>query len=397
MEASPFDKAEQAPISISDLDAVLSFFVGLAQRYPNAVSHIKVGEESMAVPQSVDTALRIIASLGSKVDVEYISAFADDWIATADFFKGNLKLAAKRTEVLRELTTQWRKSGHEVKASREDMRLATMIEPRRFVTSCIQSEGLITEYPNGKSRLECTYAYTLLRSVGYVKSLNSYARHLLSAQNRDGGWSPSSEAKSEALATASAIFVIAKSLSSLSTQKVRKKASAWLARVQDRGRIWSDFDLKSTVLYTAGLYYADPSRRSRIGAGLDRIRADSKDISDVLSLDYLLLEASKDFDQATHQQLLKTFLSALRDSAVSENMNTRIASTIIMVLHEKKPQQHDAALLRSCVSYLEENMSEKGGWGYSRDQHPSLSATLLAMVAINQGMKRLPASGIEEP
>jgi len=381
-----FENTRRVQISIADLKAILTLCLKLLEKDPEATSHIKVGEESSEIPRSIDATLEIVRTLGGESEVEYVSVFATNWILSADFFKGTLSLAARDMNVLQSLIDQWTTTVSEIKASPDAKRLAAKIESRRFITACIQPDGLIGDYPGGAVALDRAYTLVLLRSISYASSLRFLAQLLLTKQNRDGGWGRQLERESDPKSTASSIFLI-RSLPIYATRRTRKRGAKYLARVQKPTGEWDGaLDLRSMLLCTAGLYYGDPSQRRSLQSAIEKIRSFMDDFQNIMSVDYVLFEAMKDFSKTVYEMLLKRYVTALREIPTRRIMNVTVASSVIMLARDLALHA-DTSLFKECVSYLEASFSREGGWTLPQEEHPTLSATLMGLIALESSSK----------
>jgi len=375
-----FERSEK--ISLVDFDRVIDFLRKLLEKWKNEPStRMRISEIGVGVPQSASVAREIINDVGSFYELSYAAAYLPNrFSVNADFRHGKLLIKSKDKVIFESIWKLWQETVEDIKISRYLLKIAIQSEGPRFIFSCLDSEGKLSETPENGLMMERCYYLQYMKEVEMSHFLSRFASFLKENQNSDGGWNLSQDHKSTVLSTANALLV----LTSVGEFDSASSAIKFLLSEREEDGFWSQTGY-SKAMVTAIV-------------SLSLIRSEIADDSSK----HILLKISKIFLEQNHGiendaiivdvlQQAKIDLSHLDmilkriETQNFENISTpeQVISALI-ILHACGKSKSDPDV-KKIIDRLIKLRNPDGGWPSSnQNKRSSLYNTVAAMVALNR-------------
>jgi len=385
-----FKNAYSDFLSLLDFDRVTALLEEVARELKDRVLFsTRVGEDSLTV-DNVDNIKNLVERLGGFRELDYIAAFAGDQLMlTADFSSGQIKLRSVDAQVLNKFVNYWKRVCKKVGYRKDLVKLATSIDAKRFVLSCLNEEGGLGDIPRGPAKLDHSYAISILESLGMKHILLRFASFLTNTQNEDGGWGVQKGFPSRIIPTAGAITVLAV----VSSEEIKNrdaclsKAVDFLVSKRRRDGTWEDGKRHiklATMISTIALLKIqriEPSER-RVPPAFQKWVSEFQ----LQELDSILAKNLKEMGLLRNEDILsilKRVSFEIENEFAFLSWGFSIMPITLLVnlllwagVNPKDPR------IRSIYDFLMKNRNRDGGWPSTIHRKSMLYPTILCLDAL---------------
>lgn len=370
-------------ISLVDFDRVINFFGKLRDEWKNELStHMKISNIGVGIPQSVSVVREIIDDIGNFYELSHAEAYVPNHFAvTADFKHGTLLIRCKDAVILEHICNLWQETVEKVEISRDLLKMAIPLESLRFVFSCLDPEGRLSETPQDGLVIERCYYLQYMKEIEMSHILSRFASFLKENQNSDGGWNLFPDHRSTVLPTANALLI----LTSAGEFDPVSSTVRFLTSKRKEDAFWNQAGYPKTVVTAI--------------VSLSLIKSqiyDESMIHSLLKISKILLEESQGIENDA------IIIDALKQAKVNlDNLNAIFKRRIENQYFESisTPEQAISALIishacgksksdlevRKIIDRLIKLRNPDGGWPSSnQNKSSSLYTTIAAVVALNR-------------
>lgn len=373
-------------ISLVDFDRVIDFFGKLLDEWKDGPStHMRVANIGVGVPRSASVAREIINEIGSFYELAYAAVyFPKNFSVTADFRHGELSIRCKHTDILESIWKLWEETVRNVEISHDLLKIAIPLESSRFVFSCLNANGRLSDTPEDGLVLERCYYLQYMNEIDMSHILSRFASFLKENQNFDSGWTSearlSPDRRSGVLPTANALLI----LNSAGEVEPRSSAAEFLTSRREEQAFWEQREypkmlvtaIVSLSLIKTGIYDKDIRRILR------KIGKLFLEQSQGIKNDAILIDVLKkaginlgDFDLVVERMEKRNF----EDIATPEQ-----AVSALIVFHACGKTKTDHKVKR-ILDRIIELRNPDGGWpSFEKDERSSLYTTIAALVALKR-------------
>jgi hypothetical protein len=353
-------------------------------------THMHVGENGQAIPNSRQEVIAAIRKLGGFEELDYVSASVPERVVlNADFRNSKIIVRTRESNLLNQIKDQWGRLRDQISDSIELAPISLSLDARRFILRCIDKDGTVNETSNNKLLVSNHYVIAGLRELGLSRVHRLIASRLTKLQNNDGGWSDIGKGKSDLRATASAVLALV-SLSEVEyPSQLKSSLTNGLAFITN-GRSLIEMhphtlEDKVATLLTA-LSFASTGNNvidSTLVNVVGKVIEDSINLLDPvlisLLLEYQLL--NDDMIVKLRNQLVHRGFPIEKDESIN-SLATRLS---LLALAEKHTRESVNELTgQSVIQHLVRTHNIDGGWPANHVDSSSFSTTLNVLVALNQ-------------
>lgn len=376
------------PLNLLDIDRVLGFYAEAAQKFTRVRTYLRMNKGGFVLKDSA-RAKSMINKLGGFGELNYMEASSDDFLVTADFSGGELKISSKNKHIMDELLHLWSNYVTKIPASskRDVLKLALLPQAKRFMLDCLGKDGRLSKTPKGDIVLNRDYLVPKLKELGMEYIINRYADFLLDIQNTDGGWGREPGLKSAILPTASAALIL---ITAGKKEKLENAVNFICSRYEPDTRVWPSHEepkLLTTALCALTLrrYYG---KRNKIIK--DSISCIKEELAEkwiqTFENDYITIFLLKD-GQVRVRKLLDSLCAYLPSQDKNGGFpqgNPSITTTAIVLnaLLDMRVKKSSKVIQRA-VNFLINSRLPNGSWPYEMNSN-SVYTTILALLALKK-------------
>ena len=382
----------ESPVSLLDFDRVIAVFRGIMSEWRDRVTtHLRVGEDSAALPEDVTHIRNIIERLGGFYELDYMAATVpNEFTVTADFSTGQFRFRSRSSELLTRLVESWERVRRELDISKDLLDLAIPREGKKFILSCVNEDGSLSESRGKAVTLHHAYVVPALKRLEMEPVARKFSDYLTRVQNKDGGWGFKPGDKSKILPTASASLVLMSvdsNIVSIRSESV-KRGIDFLATRQNANGSWGS---RSEEKGLASIIVVSVLRRSGeyddlVTKSLAFIRKWLKKIS-LIDYDIIVLEILKEIaviksivDKAIKRRYEKLLASAEDYDAFLRKANIVNITTLANLMLLSGINTEDSRF-RSALDVLLRNRNiNDWGWPLSQGGASELYPTILSLI-----------------
>jgi prenyltransferase beta subunit len=378
-------------LSLLDFARIMELIMQISKLEGHDVlkTHMHVGENGQAIPNSRQEAIAAIRKLGGFDELDYVSASVPERVLlNADFRNSKIIVRTSESNLLNQIKDQWDRLRDEISDSIELAPISLSLDARRFILRCIDKDGTVNETSNNKLPVSKYYVISGLKELGLSRLHRLIASRLTKLQNNDGGWSDIGKGKSDLMATASAVLALV-TLSEVDNPPELKSSltnglafitnGRSLIEMQSRG-----LEDKLANLLTA-LSFASTGNNVIDSTLLKVVEKAIEDSINLLSpvLISLLLEyqvLNDDMIVKLRNQLVHKGFPIEKDESIN-SLATRLS---LLALADNYADSVDELTGQSVIRHLVRTRNNDGGWPANHVNSSSFSTTLNVLVALNQ-------------
>lgn len=376
------------PLSLLDIDRVLGFYAEIVQKFKGVRIYLRMDKGGFELKDVSARARSMINRLGGFSELNYIEASADNFLITAEFSSGELKISSKNKRITGELSQLWGTYITKIPTSSERniLRVSLLTEAKRFMLNCLKEDGRLSKSPEENIFLNHDYLVPKLKELGMGFIVNRYAEFLLNIQNVDGGWGSEPGLESAILPTASTALIL---ITAGYWKEAKSAIDFILSRYQQNTHMWpSPEELKplTTALCALTLYRFYGKRNKMIKDSVASVKKELIEKGGKSEDDYiaaLLLKESK----ARIRKLLYNFHDHLPDQdekggfpkGMPDIITTVIAINVLLDVGVKKSDER----IRGAINFLINSRSLNGGWP-SEMNFNSIYNTILTLLTLKR-------------
>lgn len=377
-------------LSLLDFDRVIALLKEVAREWKDkALFHLRIGEDSLKT-DNVDNITDLVGKLGGFRELDYIAAFAgDQFMLTADFSGGQIRFRSVETQVLNKLVNYWNRVCKKIGYRKDLVELATSIDGKRFILSCLDAQGGLSDIPGKPTKLDHSYVISMLESLGMKHILLRFASFLTNTQNEDGGWGAQPGFPSRVTPTAGAVMVLA----SVSPEEIKNrdaclsKAESFLISKRRQDGTWEDGKrhiMLPTIISTIALLRIqriEPSERRVLPLFQKWLRS-----LQLQKFDSVLAKNLKEMDLLSKDDIL-SILKRVSFEIESEYAFLSWSSSIVTVTLLVKlllwvGVTPNDSRIRSIYGFLVKSRNRDGGWPVTINNKSMLYPTILCLDAL---------------
>jgi len=377
-------------LSLLDFDRVIALLKEVAREWKDkALFHLRIGEDSLKT-DDVDNITDLVGRLGGFRELDYIAAFAGDQLMlTADFSNGQIRFRSVETQVLNKFVNYWSRVRKKIRYRKDLVELATSIDGKRFILSCLDDQGGLSDIPKKPAKLDHSYAISRLESLGMKHILLRFASFLTNTQNEDGGWGVQPDSPSRVIPTAGAIMVLAP----VSPEEIKNrdaclsKAAGFLVSKRKQDGTWEDDkrNIKlTTIISTIALLRIqriEPSER-RVPLFFQKCVSEIQ----VQKFDSVLARNLKEMDLLSKDdilQILKNVAFDIENEYAFLSWSSSIVTvTLLANLLLWVGVSPNDSRIRSIYGFLVRSRNIDGGWPLRIGEKSMLYPTILCLDAL---------------
>jgi len=379
-----FEKTEQ--ISLVDFDRIINLFGKVNDKWNEKLAtHLRISNTGIGVPKSASIAREIISDVGNFRELDYAAAYLpDSFYIKADFRNGKLLVRCRDSVILDSLLGMWQETVKDIDISRDLLKVAISVEGLRFIFSCLDNEGRLSEMPDGEVKLERSYFLQYMSAVRMSNILSRFASYLKENQNSDGGWNFSPDRRSSLLSTANALLML---ISAGETDPIPSSIRFLISRREANG-FWNQTSHSKAVVTSVITLSLMKSEKhdENLEPNLSKIRDILLEQSQGIENDSMIVDILQQARISLDDQLKKTLLERLISVEIQHESIPAVEPLIsaLIILHACGKSKLDPGV-RKIIDRLIELRNPDGGWPSSIEKKTSSSYTTVAtIVALNR-------------
>lgn len=368
-------------ISLVDFERIMHFICKLLDRWEDKpTTHMRISDVGIGIPKSIPTVRELINDIGSFHELSYVAAYLSDiFSVNADFRLGQLSIRCKDKDTLKLVWELWQEAIENVEISRDLLKIAIPSEASRFVFSCLESDGKLSETPAEGVALERSYYLQYMKGLGMAHILVRFASFLKKNRNPDGGWNSFQSKESNVLSTANALLILS---SAGETEPVKSAVEFLLSKMKhgawtENGypRIFVTSIVFSSLVKSA--IVDEQLTQSILSKIVDRIPEQVQSIENMAIVIDVLKQAGINTSDLDIQAPLKQITAP-------KNISTTEQAISALIIHHAFGKSKSDPEVREIIDRLIRLRNQDGGWPFLGQNISSSYTTIAALVALNR-------------